>query len=52
MNQNLDPNSESQLPIDKEIERALRPVDFGEFAGQESVVENLKIFVKAARQRG
>jgi Holliday junction DNA helicase RuvB len=52
MNQNLDPSSESQLPIDKEIERALRPVDFGEFAGQESVVENLKIFVKAARQRG
>ena len=34
-----------------ESERALRPVDFNQFAGQEAVVENLKIFVLAARQR-
>lgn len=52
MNPNIDPKSESQLPIDKELEKALRPTEFNEFAGQESVVENLKVFVKAARQRG
>jgi len=51
MNQNLDPTPEGQLPIDKETERALRPVGFSEFSGQDKVVENLKIFVKAAKQR-
>ena len=51
MNQNLDPTPEGQLPVDKETERALRPVGFSEFSGQDKVVENLKIFVKAAKQR-
>lgn len=35
-----------------EIERALRPVCFDDFSGQKQVVENLKVFVQAARQRG
>lgn len=51
MNQNLDPTPEGQLPIDRETERALRPVGFNEFSGQDKVVENLKIFVEAAKQR-
>lgn len=51
MNQNLDPSSENQLPVDRETERALRPVGFNEFSGQDKVVENLKIFVQAAKQR-
>jgi Holliday junction DNA helicase RuvB len=51
MNQNLDPTPEGQLPIDRETERALRPVGFAEFSGQDKVVENLKIFVEAAKQR-
>lgn len=51
MNQNLDPSSENQLPIDRDTERALRPVGFNEFTGQDKVVENLKIFVQAAKQR-
>ncbi len=51
MNQNLDPTPEGQLPIDRETERALRPVGFDEFSGQDKVVENLKIFVEAAKQR-
>ncbi len=51
MNQNLDPTSEGQLPIDRETERALRPVGFDEFSGQDKVVENLKVFVQAAQQR-
>lgn len=51
MNQNLDPSAENQLPIDRDTERALRPVGFSEFSGQDKVVENLKIFVQAAKQR-
>jgi holliday junction DNA helicase RuvB len=37
---------------DLEIERALRPLSFGDFTGQEKILENLKVFVKAALQRG
>lgn len=39
-------------PAEREIEKVLRPLEFGDFAGQPQVVENLRIFVKAARQRG
>jgi len=37
---------------DQEIEQALRPLNFKDFTGQEKIVENLKIFVLAARKRG
>jgi Holliday junction DNA helicase RuvB len=37
---------------DGEYERALRPGRFESFAGQEKIVENLKVFVQAARMRG
>lgn len=37
---------------DKEFERALRPLDFRDFQGQQKVVENLGIFVSAAKMRG
>ncbi|WP_247232346.1 Holliday junction branch migration DNA helicase RuvB [Telluribacter sp. SYSU D00476] len=37
---------------EKEIERALRPLSFEDFTGQDKVLANLKIFVQAARQRG
>ena len=36
---------------EKEIDKALRPLSFEDFAGQDKVVENLKVFVKAAAQR-
>ncbi|WP_420316631.1 Holliday junction branch migration DNA helicase RuvB [Ekhidna sp.] len=36
---------------EKEIEKALRPLSFSDFTGQKKVVENLKIFVEAAKQR-
>jgi len=52
MNANIDPNAESLSPAEKEVERVLRPNDFSDFTGQEVVVENLKIFVQAAKQRG
>lgn len=51
MNENLDVNEENLSPTDKEIERALRPIAFEDFSGQESVVDNLKVFVAAAKQR-
>src|SRR5437868_9979968 len=52
MNVNLDAGEENLTPTDKEIERALRPVAFDDFSGQASVVDNLRIFVQAAKQRG
>lgn len=35
-----------------EIDRALRPLSFDDFSGQDKVTENLSVFVKAARLRG
>lgn len=52
MNDNLNPNAEQLSGSDKDMERALRPSLFDSFQGQEQVVENLKVFVMAARQRG
>ena len=37
---------------EREIEKALRPSQFDAFSGQDKVVENLKVFVAAARMRG
>jgi Holliday junction DNA helicase RuvB len=51
MNDNLNPNSDALNPTDRDIEKVLRPVEFGDFTGQEKVLENLRIFVEAALQR-
>ena len=51
MNDNLDPTGTHLDSVEKEIEKVLRPSKFDSFAGQPKVVENLKIFVEAARQR-
>ena len=40
------------LNKDKDFEKALRPSYFDSFNGQEKIVENLKVFVQAARMRG
>ena len=37
---------------EKDIEKALRPLEFDDFSGQEGIIENLKIFTTAARMRG
>ncbi len=37
---------------DREYENALRPLTFNSFNGQDKIVENLKVFVSAARMRG
>ena len=51
MNENLDPTSNHLSSEDQEIDKALRPLSFDDFAGQETILENLKVFVEAAKQR-
>jgi len=51
MNENLDPSSENFSSEEFDIEKTLRPLSFEDFAGQDQVLENLKIFVQAANQR-
>jgi Holliday junction DNA helicase RuvB len=45
-------DSEGLNAAEKEIERALRPLSFEDFTGQQKVVDNIKVFVQAAKQRG
>ena len=52
MNEYLDPDASNLNDEDKEVERALRPQLFGDFAGQKSVLDNLEVFVQAALKRG
>jgi Holliday junction DNA helicase RuvB len=52
MNENLDPTSDNFTPAELDVDRALRPLSFDDFAGQDQVLENLKIFVQAANLRG
>ena len=48
----INPDDENLSSMEREIEKVLRPLDFEDFTGQHKVVENLKIFVQAAKQRG
>jgi len=52
MNENLDPSNENLNQTEKEIEKVLRPIEFSDFRGQAKVLDNLKIFVEAAKLRG
>ena len=52
MNSNLDATGKSQTVREREMERALRPQGFDAFAGQQQVLDNLKVFVRAAKERG
>ena len=47
----LSGDGENLNSAEKEIEKALRPLSFEDFTGQKKVVENIKIFVQAAKQR-
>ncbi|MBK9732299.1 MAG: Holliday junction branch migration DNA helicase RuvB [Chitinophagaceae bacterium] len=51
-NPNLDPEEENLNSAELEVEKVLRPSVFAEFSGQPKIVENLKIFIEAAKQRG
>ncbi|MEM1407845.1 MAG: AAA family ATPase, partial [Bacteroidota bacterium] len=48
----LQADEENLSSVEREIERALRPLNFGDFTGQHKIVENVKVFVQAAKQRG
>ncbi len=52
MNEYLDPTDDQFSPEEQDIDRALRPLNFDDFAGQDAILENLKVFVQAAKQRG
>jgi Holliday junction DNA helicase RuvB len=51
MKRAIDAEGEGLNPQEKEVERVLRPLSFDDFAGQDKIVENLKIFVGAAKMR-
>jgi len=51
MNEHLDPEKERLSTEEQDIDKALRPLSFDDFAGQDAILENLKIFVAAANQR-
>jgi len=51
MNENLDPTTNGYNPEELDLEKKLRPLTFDDFAGQDQILENLKVFVQAANQR-
>jgi Holliday junction DNA helicase RuvB len=51
MNENLDPTTKGYNPEELDLEKRLRPLSFDDFAGQDQILENLKVFVEAANQR-
>lgn len=52
MEENFDIRSQQYNNREREFENALRPLQFSDFSGQDKVVDNLQVFVKAARLRG
>ena len=52
MNDELDIRGQSFSEKDLELDKKLRPLTFDDFSGQRQIVENLKVFVKAAIMRG
>ena len=52
MTEDFDIRKESSVQGEKDFENALRPLRFGDFSGQQKVVENLEVFVEAAKYRG
>src|SRR6266516_1271486 len=51
-NPNLNSGKENLAAIDKEFENNIRPAHMEDFAGQSQIIDNLKIFIKAAKLRG
>jgi Holliday junction DNA helicase RuvB len=51
MNAHLNPESSQLSNKDKEFEKVLRPASFDDFTGQAQILENLSVFVKAAKMR-
>ncbi len=51
-NPNLQHNKEFLSAADKEFENNIRPAAIADFSGQEQAIDNLRIFIQAAKQRG
>jgi Holliday junction DNA helicase RuvB len=51
-NPNLNTDKDSLNPVEKEFENNIRPKEIAEFSGQAQIIENLRIFIKAAKIRG
>jgi holliday junction DNA helicase RuvB len=51
-NPNLQPEKEFLNSGEREFENSLRPKEIEDFSGQSQIIENLKIFIKAAKIRG
>ena len=51
MTDGFDIRNEADQPTDKELDKVLRPKSFDDFTGQGQVLENLEVFVKAAKLR-
>lgn len=52
MAEDFDIRREKASGAEKDFENALRPLQFSDFSGQQKVVENLEVFVEAAKYRG
>ena len=52
MTEDFDIRDERTMPSEREFENTLRPPKFQDFSGQSKVVENLEVFVEAAKYRG
>ena len=52
MKEELNPESENLSNEELELEQVLRPKIFQDFTGQNQIVENLKVFIQAAKERG
>ncbi len=52
MEENYNIRKENITIVDKEFEKQLRPLSFNDFKGQKQVIDNLIVFVTAAKQRG
>ena len=50
--EDFDIRKSSSANTEKDFENALRPLAFSDFSGQQKVVENLEVFVEAAKYRG
>jgi holliday junction DNA helicase RuvB len=52
LNLNLNNEKSALTPADKEFENNIRPAVIDDFSGQPQLIENLRIFIKAAKMRG
>ncbi|TAN17593.1 MAG: Holliday junction branch migration DNA helicase RuvB [Chitinophagaceae bacterium] len=51
-NPHLHPDEKPENAVEREFENSLRPHEIGDFSGQDKIIANLKIFIRAAKMRG